>query len=417
MIEVTDLSVTLGSVRALRDVDVSIAEGSFVGLIGPNGAGKTTLLRTIGGILSPDDGTVTVDGSDVHQLGSKEASRLVAAVPQQPTLTFDFSVREIVAMGRTPYQSRLGTGSERDQEAVAEALATTEVADLADRSITAVSGGERQRVLLARALAQDTPVLLLDEPTASLDIHHQVRTLETVADLVRQGKTVLAAIHDLNLAAHYCDSLLLLGDGAVVASGPPEDVLTEAHLERAFGTQAAVTRHPVTGSVFVRALPEPDREMDGPRVHVIGGGGNASRLLYLLASAGYDVSTGVLNKGDADLETARLLGIDAVTVEPFAPIDEGATADLKARIEEAAVTVVADIEVGAGNLANLEAAGEAEQVIVVEDRPFEERNYAGSHAMARYRELRERGTVTNTQNVLSVVEERVGEPVVSAPGS
>ncbi|MFB6095137.1 MAG: heme ABC transporter ATP-binding protein, partial [Halodesulfurarchaeum sp.] len=278
MIDISALSVRLGSVEALRDVNVSIPEGSFVGLIGPNGAGKTTLLRTVGGILSPDAGRVSVDGSDVHELGSKEASRLVAAVPQQPTLTFDFSVRDIVAMGRTPYQSRLGTGSERDRKAVAEALDMTEVGDLAERSITAVSGGERQRVLLARALAQNTPVLLLDEPTASLDIHHQIRTLETVSDLVRQGKTVLAAIHDLNLAAHYCDSLVLLGDGAVVASGQPEDVLTEAHLERAFGTQAAVTRHPVTGSVFVRALPEPDREMDGPRVHVIGGGGNASRL-------------------------------------------------------------------------------------------------------------------------------------------
>ncbi|MFB6152972.1 MAG: vitamin B12 ABC transporter ATP-binding protein BtuD, partial [Halodesulfurarchaeum sp.] len=157
--------------------------------------------------------------------------------------------------------------------------------------------------------------------------------------------------------------------------------------------------------------------MDGPRVHVIGGGGNASRLLYLLASAGYDVSAGVLNQGDADLETARLLGIDAVTVEPFAPIDDRARAAVQARIEEAAVTVVADIEVGAGNLANLEAAGEADHVIVVEDRPFEERNYAGSEAMARYRELRERGAVTNTQNVLSEVEERVGEPKVSARGS
>ncbi len=289
-------------------------------------------------------------------------------------------------------------------------MARTEVSAFADRSITEVSGGERQRVLLARALAQDTPVLLLDEPTASLDINHQVRTFELVRELVADGKTVVAAIHDLNLAAHYCDELLLLSGGSVLASGPPTSVLAEDTLREAFDARAVVSRHPVTGSTYVTALPDRTTGIGGEkagegtgRVHVIGGGGTVSRLLYLLSAAGYEVSVGVLNEGDSDLETARLLGLDVVAEEPFAPIGTEARTAVERRIREADVTVLADVEIGTGNLANLEAATDAESVVVVEERPFEDRNYAGSDAAVRYRSLCGRGTVVSPDDLLSAV--------------
>jgi iron complex transport system ATP-binding protein len=273
-----------------------------------------------------------------------------------------------------------------------------------------VSGGERQRVLLARALAQDAPVLLLDEPTASLDINHQIRTLELVRRLVDDdGKTVVAAIHDLNLAAHYCDELLLLADGAVRAGGDPEAVLSEANLEAAFDTRAVVSTHPVTGSTYVAALPDRPAETDAAgRVHVIGGGGTVSRLLYLLSAAGYEVSVGALNEGDSDLETARSLGLDAVTEEPFAPVSDDARREVEERIRAADATVVGDVEVGAGNLDNLRAASEADAPVVVEERPFERRNYAGSEAAGLYRELRERGRIVSPDQLLSAVAESVG---------
>jgi iron complex transport system ATP-binding protein len=222
------------------------------------------------------------------------------------------------------------------------------------------------------------------------------------------GKTVVAAIHDLNLAAHYCDELLLLADGAVRASGGPESVLSETHLEAAFDTRAVVSRHPVTGSTYVTALPERPAESESAgRVHVVGGGGTVSRLLYLLSAAGYAVSVGALNEGDSDLETARSLGLDAVTEEPFAPVGDDARRAVEARIREADATVVGDVEVGAGNLANLRAAREADAPVVVEERPFDERNYAGSEAAALYRVLHERGRVVGPDELLSAVAESV----------
>jgi iron complex transport system ATP-binding protein len=408
-IVVDGVSVGLGGTDVLSGIDATVASGSFVGLVGPNGAGKTTLLRTINGSLRPSAGWVFVAGEDVHALPSKAASRLVATVPQETSVSFEFSVRETVEMGRTPHLSRFDRWSADHAEVVDRAMERTGVAGFADRPITAVSGGERQRVLLARAVAQDTPVLLLDEPTASLDINHQVRTLELVREFVRDGRTVVAAIHDLNLAAHYCDSLLLLADGGIVASGAPESVLRESALERAFGANAVVTRHPVTGSVYVTALPDrPDREPAG-HVHVIGGGGGAARVLYLLTAAGYRVSVGALNEGDSDTETARQLGCETLTVDPFAPVDAAARERVVERVGAADATVVADVEVGEGNLGNLEAARAADRLVLVEDRPFAERNYAGEAGGRVYEGLRTRARTVDSDGLLGAVAAAVGE--------
>ncbi len=420
LLAVSDLAVDLGGRRVLEGIDAVADSGTFVGLVGPNGAGKTTLLRATNATLTPSRGTVHVAGEDVHALSSKAASRLVATVSQDTSLSFDFDVRETVRMGRTPYTSRFGRRDEADERIVEEAMSRTNVAALADRSITAISGGERQRVLLARALAQDTPLLLLDEPTASLDINHQIRTLELVRTLVDDGKTVVAAIHDLNLAAHYCDRLLLLGAGAsgsepdapsaepsrVLAAGSPETVLTEGALERAFGANAVVSRHPVTGSVYVTALPERSTQRAG-RVHVVGGGGSASRHLYLLSAAGYDVSVGALNESDSDTQTARQLGLDVVTVDPYAPVDRATADRVRERVEAADVTLVTDIEIGEGNLLNLDAARGSDALVLVEGRPIDERNYAGEEGKRQYEALRRSGIVVGTDDVLRAVADAV----------
>jgi iron complex transport system ATP-binding protein len=403
IVDAAGVSKRLGGVEILSDVDFAVEAGQFVGLVGPNGAGKTTLLRCLNGVLAPDRGSVAVAGEDVGDLSARETGRLVATVPQDTHLSFAFDVRQVVSMGRNPYVSRFGSESAADREAVDRALARTETEHLADREIDAVSGGERQRVVLARALAQETPVLLLDEPTASLDVNHQVRTLELVADLVADGKTAVAAIHDLNLAAHYCDELVLLADGSVLDAGDPEAVLTERNLEAAFDTRAAVTSHPVTGSTYVTALPERDGDR-GTRVHVVAGGGTGSRLLYLLDAAGFRATAGALSPGDADLETARQLGIDAVETAPYAPVDDAAERAVRERVREADVTVVADVEVGPGNLPNLRAASEADRLVVVEQRPFVERNHAGDEGRRAYETLRRRGRVVDADELIAAVE-------------
>ena len=396
-IEVGNLSITLGGVTVLDAMSTSVDEGQFVGLVGPNGAGKTTLLRTINGALTPEEGTVRVAGQDVATLDSRSTSRLVATVPQSTAVAFDFPVRHVVAMGRTPHVGRFGTRTEADREAVDAAMDRTAVADLADRPVTEVSGGERQRVFLARALAQDTPVLLLDEPTSDLDVNHQVRTLNLVSDLVAEGRTAVAAIHDLDLAARYCDELRLLYDGRVQAAGPPESVLTDATVEAAFGARATVTEHPVTGSRSVTAFGDDTAAAEGDgHVHVVGGGGAATPLLHHLDTAGFTLSVGAVSADDRDAETARAIDADLVTVPPYAPVDDTTREVVAERLARADAVVVADVTVAPGNRPVLDAVLDSDApAVVVDGRPIDDRNVAGAAGRRLDARLRDRGTVVD----------------------
>lgn len=258
MIEIDNLELGFAGTDVLTGVSLTVDQGEMLGLVGPNGAGKTTLLRTINGYLHPDGGTVRLAGDPVQSLSADAIGRRVATVPQEGTFAFEFPVRDIVAMGRTPHQSRFSTMTHEDRAKVQQALDRTETADLADRQVSELSGGQRQRVLLARALAQSTPALLLDEPTANLDINHQVQTLSLVSQLTSDGKTIVAAIHDLELAARFCDRVALLTDGQIGAVGPPADVLTPERLEDAFGIETAVGTNTATGTPTVTALADSD---------------------------------------------------------------------------------------------------------------------------------------------------------------
>lgn len=351
-LDVTDLSVTFGDQRVLSGVDFAVERGTFVGLVGPNGAGKTTVLRTVKGTLDPDGGTVRVDGDPVSDRSAKAVGRLVASTPQGTDLSFDFTVRQTVEMGRTPHLGRFDRMGECDHTAVETAMERASVDQFADRPFTSLSGGERQRVLLARALAQETPVLLLDEPTANLDINHAVRTLELVRSLVADGKTAVAAIHDLNLAARYCDELVLLADGAVRAAGRPSDVLTSETLRDAFDAETLVTTQPGIDAPLVTPLAE--RESVDRQVHVVGTGAPAADALARLAGADCRVSVGVVPAGDAAAERAADLDCEAVTVPAFAGVDDTARERAVALARAADAVVVAGA-VGDGNAPVVEA--------------------------------------------------------------
>ncbi|WP_255190795.1 ATP-binding cassette domain-containing protein [Natronobeatus ordinarius] len=405
MIDVDSISVSYGDVSVLRDVSFDVDRGEFVGLVGPNGAGKTTLLRTISGVLTPDSGTVDVDGVGVDGLSSRASSRLVSVVPQDTHLSFAFDVRDVVEMGRHPHRSRFGSPTPEDRATVDRALERTRTAELADRSIDAVSGGERQRVLLARTIAQDTPVVLLDEPTASLDVNHQVETLDLVRELTDDGKTAVAAIHDLDLAARYCDRLVVLADGVVCGQGPAEDVLSAETISRAFDATAAVTTNPFTGTPTVTALSSraSDEPVPGP-VHVLGSGETAATVVARLEAAGVDVSVGPVSRGDVAATVARRLAVDRLTVEPFAPLSRDALATLENRLYAAACVVLADLEVGAGNQLVLEALSTVSPtLVVVETRPFAERNHAGERAERLYDELRQDAVEATPAGILDGV--------------
>lgn len=339
MIDVEDLSVSFGDTQVFESVSTEIHEGRFLGLVGPNGAGKSTLLRTLSGAVAPDSGSVKVDGVDVEERTSREHSRLVSVVPQDTSLAFSFEVRHFVEMGRTPYRSRFAPPDEVDRAHVDRALDRTETAQFESRSVDELSGGERQRVVLARALAQDTPVILLDEPTASLDVNHQVEILSLVADLAASGKTVVAAIHDLDLAARFCDELLLLAGGSCIDRGPPAEVLSAETIESAFGARSVVSSNPVTGTPSVTTLPAHSSETEVPeRIHVVGSGRIASDVLARLNGTDSTVSLGPVPRGDAAAETASRLNIDCLAVDPLSELG----ADARRRLQ----SIVADADAG-----------------------------------------------------------------------
>lgn len=244
--------VTAGAHRLVRDVSLTARPGETIGLVGPNGSGKSSLLRAVYRVLRPDTGEVRVDGTDAWSLPVRRLARTMAAVVQDSAADFDLAVREVVAMGRTPHKRLLAGDSPEDAGLIGAALAAVDATHLADRPFDRLSGGERQRVLIARALTQQPALLVLDEPTNHLDIRHQ---LDILGALRRLPATVLLALHDLNLAAYYCDRLYVLREGEVTACGPPAEVLTPRLLAEVYQVSAEVAVHPVTGAPHVTFLP------------------------------------------------------------------------------------------------------------------------------------------------------------------
>ncbi|MEV5172325.1 ABC transporter ATP-binding protein [Streptomyces flaveolus] len=242
-LDIDQVTIEAAGARLVDRVRLAADSGTFVGLVGPNGSGKSTLLRTVYRALWPAAGAVRLDGDDLHAMDPRAAARALAALPQESSAEFNFTVAEVVAMGRLPHRGRTAAS---DREICARAMDRTGVAHLADRGFPGLSGGEKQRVLIARALAQQPRVLILDEPTNHLDIAHQLDVLALVRD---SGLTVLAALHDLNLAAAHCDVLYVIDKGRIVAAGPPHDVLRPALLAEVFGIRAHPVRHPGTGAV------------------------------------------------------------------------------------------------------------------------------------------------------------------------
>jgi iron complex transport system ATP-binding protein len=240
----------------LRGIDLRLDPGEMLALIGPNGAGKSTLLRLAGGVLRPSAGSASLLDRDLSTMRPREVARQVAVVPQEGPIPVGLVVREMVGLGRTPYARLLLGPTAHDREMVDWALAAAGVDELAERFVDELSGGERQRVILARALAQEPRLLLLDEPTANLDLHHQVAMLELVRGLTcERGLAVLAAVHDLQLAALYCDRVALMHAGRIVSQGPPEAVLTEPLLLEAFGQRVVLSEHPTHGVPLVALVP------------------------------------------------------------------------------------------------------------------------------------------------------------------
>ena len=384
-LEAHELTYQVDAARLIDSVSLSATRGEFVGLIGPNGAGKSTLLRAVSGLLRAQEGAVSLEGRDLADLTAQEVARLLAQVPQTPPTTYGFTSAEVVLMGRYPHMGRFQVEREEDREVALDAMRFTETDSFANRPVATLSGGERQRVFIARALAQQPRILLLDEPTANLDIQHQLKVLELVGQLSSQGMTTIAAIHDLSLAARYCQRLVLMHNGRILADGAPEAVLTPANIEEAFGVCAIVYRDPVANHVSVSPIDHTNGSAipgipSSNRIHLVCGGGAGVRLMYTLQQSGVTVTAGVLGAGDTDRAAADALGVEYVPVPAFSPIDDVAHNNHLDLVRKADLTILCDMPIGPHNMRNLQAVAEAERIISFEQTPLTERDYTGGDA-------------------------------------
>ena len=407
----------------LRQFSLEVKPSEFIGIVGPNGSGKSTLIRALSRALRPSAGAVLLEETDLYRgVSAREAARAIGVVPQDTSVSLDFSVLEVVRMGRAPHLPRrpFATESANDERIVSEALQTARVAELAERPITTLSGGERQRVLFARALAQQPDVILLDEPTAHLDLRHQTETLTLARDLAHeQGKAVLAVLHDINLAAAYCDTLVLLSAGCIVAQGTAEQVLTAENLQAVYGARVWIRRHPVTGRPLVLTLPEllansPAHLPHPLRVHIICGGGTGTPLLLALSGLGCVVTAAGLNEGDTDAEAAQMLGISYASESSFSALSV-ATLEKAAHLAEAAnFVVLTEVPFGRANLANLEAAlalrraGKRVLCLCSPTDDFALRDYTGGAASVLWQELLAAGAemLPTPEAVILILEKR-----------
>jgi len=347
-----------------QGVSFTIQRGEMVSLLGPNGAGKTSLIRLTSGTVSPTSGSIFLNGKLLGDLSRRTTARAIAVVPQEVTMPFAYTVRQMIELGRTPHLQTFSWGmlGHDDRYHVDRALTLTKTADMADRLFNELSGGERQRVLVAMALSQNPDLLLLDEPTAHLDVRHQLEVLELISHLNREtGLTVLASLHDLNLAARYFPRLLLFQRG-IVADGPPSSTLDPALLEQVYHVRVHVgimrgSRH------FSIAAPGEDVTARGlpvrPRVHVVAGGGTGDLVMRALTEADIPFTAGALNIGDSDMTLAERLAVTVITEAPFAAIGPQARRATLAAMRDAGQVIICPIPLGQGNIALLAATRQA----------------------------------------------------------
>nr|WP_321467460.1 ABC transporter ATP-binding protein [uncultured Desulfobulbus sp.] len=348
IIEVQDLSVGYGRRPILSGLNFSCLPGQFISLLGPNGAGKTTLLRTLSRHLSPMAGHIRVQGRPLDQFSAMELARIMAVVLTDRLSPPLFSVFEFVALGRYPHTDYLGRLRSQDQVIISSALAAVHALELADRPFADLSDGERQKVLMARALAQEPQVLLLDEPTIHLDLKHRVEVMAILRDLCRsKGITVIASLHDVDVAAKVSDRVALVKGGGLCDWGTPEAVLSAEAVTGLYDFDKAEFNRNLGGI-------ELKGEGDRGRAFVIGGMGSSSLIYRLLARKGFAIATGVVHANDLDFHVASALGADCVVVDPLEPINGVATRKAMDLLTDCDLVIDAGFPLMEGNRANLE---------------------------------------------------------------
>jgi iron complex transport system ATP-binding protein len=396
----------------VNDISMEIDNGEFVSIIGPNGSGKSTLLKTLNYVYTPLGGEITLFKRPISDYSRREIAQKIAMVPQDTVIDFEFTVEDVVMMGRHPFSSRFSKEDSRDHELVYEAMENTNVLNIRDRYITEISGGERQRVFIAKALAQDTSIILLDEPTSHLDINHQLEVLELLKYLNRErGIAIVLVVHDINMAARYSDRILLMKQGRIISQGTPDEVITPENIRIAYGINTAVEKNPYTGHIEVTPLEVTRRLATGAKkIHVICGGGSGAEIMNRLHMEGHILSVGVINVGDSDWQHAKALRIDLVEEKPFSDISEKASKEAMKKILDSDYIVISDTAIGSGNLLNFKIVNLAmeygKKALRVTKKTDLESDFTGGEASLLLESMRKLGMieVQDTEELISEIE-------------
>lgn len=355
IIEIKNITVKYGDYEVLRDISFNIKRGEFTSIIGPNGAGKSTVLKAVMKNIDLASGDISIKGKSIKEMSHKEKACIIGFVPQEFSISFDFTVYDIVAMGRNPYLSKFKKSKYDDSKIIEECLKKTNTYEFKDKYFNSLSGGEKQRVIIARALAQQPEILILDEATSSLDIHHQLDILELIHSLNREeGLSVVTIMHDLNLASRFSDKIVLLSKNGIIKQGKPSEVIDENVLKSVYDMDMVVRENKLLSYTEIIPLRiRKSKEDKNTKVHIICGGGTGEYILQKLYSERYKISCGILIEGDSDLDLCKSLDLDFVAENPFSKFSEANIAKNKAFIDNSDIIILTDVAVGYGNLDNI----------------------------------------------------------------
>ncbi len=414
-ISIENLSFGYDSQDVLKNINLKLPQGEFTSIIGSNGSGKSTLLKNISAVNKPRQGRVLINDTVLASMQKRDIAQLMSVVPQNTALEFDYKVFDVVLMGRYPYIRRFKGETPKDKEIAIQNMEYTNTYHLKDRSFNELSGGERQRVILAQALTQQPKILLLDEPIAHLDLQHQIEILTLIKKLsMDQSLTVIAVLHDLNMAANYSDHIIMLKDGEVAYQGAPKEVLTVENIKNIFNINVHVEVSSLTNRPYIYSNLAPEIKKNNIKVHVISGGGSGNEIISKLHNSGFEVSNGVVNIGDLDWKISKDLDLETAEGVPFSSISDAAYETNMKLCEHADYILLTDLYIGKANLRNLQVLLEKElyskKILIIGDESFEQRDITEGIAAELYNQIKARqSSITMSVEEMYSILNKAGE--------
>ncbi|NHI94968.1 MAG: ABC transporter ATP-binding protein [Candidatus Lokiarchaeota archaeon] len=389
----------------LDDISIQFGKGHLYGILGPNGSGKTTLIKILSGVLKPSHGKVFINEKNMKNISIGDRAKELAVVNQSNPLQFDFTVSEIVKMGRYVHVNKFLREPDNEKIIINDILNEFNLCNLRDRNFNHLSGGEQQKVIIARSVAQQSKIILLDEPTTHLDINYEIELMEKLKQYVDDGLIIIIVLHNLNLAAQFCDKIILLNQNNITAFGNPEDVITKENIKKVYNVDVLIKKNPISNSIYIIPLKKEifnslkhKEEAKIKKIHLVGGGGCGLEILPRLQK--HDVSVGIVSVLDDDYNLANYFNYQTIAEAPFSPISKESSEILKNHLKSVDLIILANIPFGKANLENLKLLNDTNKPIIIYERDsIENRDYTNGIATKIYNEIKNKKNVKTVNNL------------------